>query len=195
MKKNNKNLLANGLLICGVFLILGGIGAFLYMQISQNKANQQMITYVEQLQQIMPEITEAFAEDRIDTEMPMMEVDGENFVGLLEIPDFGKAFPIGSEWADSAIKKYPCRYWGSLYDGSLIIGGSNSRGQMEFMEAVSIGDTIQVTDMMGQRYSYTVFWIEKANDVSTEYLETGDAKLTIFAGNPYGLDYTVVRCE
>ena len=171
MERHNKKRVANGLLVCGVLLILAGLGIFLYMQTAQKKAGQQIGVYVEQLQQSIPEVRDAFEEERTDMDMPVMEVSGEDFVGILEVPAYGAEFPIGNEWENDIIIKYPCRYWGSLYDGSLIIGGGTDEGQLEFAEDISIGDIIQITDMTGARYSYEVSWVEKVKELSKEYLE------------------------
>lgn len=195
MEKKNKKIISNGLLVCGLLLVLCAMGIFLYMQITQNKASRQMEIYVERLQENMPEVREAYLEERNDTVMPIVEVEGQNFVGILEIPLYGIRLPVGGSWEKENIAKYPSRYWGSLYNSSLIIGGNDWKGQLDFLEEISIGDVVCVTDMTGARYSYTVSWVEKTKEVFSEYLEDENVSLTMFARNQYGFDYTVVRCE
>ena len=185
----------NGLLICGVCLLVCAIGIFSYMQITQNRANQQAKMYIEQLKQSMPEVTDSFVEERNDSNMSMMEIDGENFVGILEVPAYGTELPVGSSWQKGKTAEYPCRYWGSVFDNNLIIGGSDYPGQFDFMEKISMGDTVYITDVTGARVSYTVSWIEKTEEVSKEYLENKNEGLTLFSRSPYGFDYTVVRCK
>lgn len=190
-----KKLFANILLVCGILLVLGAMGIFLNMQCTQKKADRQIGGYVEQLKESMPEITDAFAEERQDVSMSMMEIDGNDFVGILEVPFCGIEFPIGSSWEKKQLIQYPCRYWGSAYDGSLVIGGSDRKGQFDFMDEISIGDCIYFTDMTGAKYSYVVSWVERVKEVPTQYLENENVGLTIFVRNQYGFDYTVVRCE
>ena len=86
------------------------------------------------------------------------------------------------------------RFSGSMYSGSLIIGGSDNPGQLDFMKLITGGDTVYLTDMTGGRYSYTVTEILKTTDVSHDNLAAGDAALVLFVRNTYGFDYTVVRC-
>jgi len=183
----------NGLLISGILMVLCSLGIFLYMQIQQNRADEQTQVYLQQMQKSMPEVKDAFIDERNNKDMPVLEVAGNDFVGILEVPLYEVSFPIGSRWQEGELIDYPCRFWGSVYDGSMIIGGSERKGQMAFMKDISIGDEVFVTDMTGARYLYTVSWIEKTKDVSIEYLENDG--LTIFARNPYGFDYTVVRCR
>lgn len=193
--ERKRDLLANGFLICGTVLVLCALGIFLYTQAAQNKACHQMEEYVAQLQQSLPEEREAFGEERREDVMPIMEVSGEDFVGIMEVPAYEVELPIGSRWTKEKYAEYPCRYLGNLYDGSLIIGGSDYKGQLDFIGEISIGDAVCITDMTGARYSYTVSWIEKTEEVYTEYQADEKVGLTIFARNQYGFDYTVVRCE
>lgn len=186
---------ANIWMIVGGLLVISSIGALLHMQMNLGKIEEQRSVYVESIQQGMPEVYDAFLEERSDAAMPVAEVEGENFVGLLEVPAYGVKLPVGSSWDVKKVEEFPCRYWGSIYDGSLIIGGTDSEAQLDFWEKISIGDVVCFTDVTGARYSFTVSWVERTEDVSTEYLEASEAKITLFARNSLGFDYIVVRCE
>ena len=54
-------------------------------------------------------------------EMPTIEVDGNFYIGVLEIPDQELSLPIISEWNDTRLKQAPCRFQGSVYLNNLII--------------------------------------------------------------------------
>lgn len=183
------------LMIMGIACIACAAVLVFYTQISQNKAQENAVALVGELYQSMPPVTEGFLEEQGENAMPMSEINGENFVGVLEVPIYGARLPIGSSWDKSKVSQYPCRFWGSAYDGSLIIGGSDHQGQFDFIESISLGDEVSFTDMGGVRYPYTVIEIERTKDVSAEYLRTGEEKLVFFARNSYGFDYIVVRCE
>ena len=84
---------------------------------------------------------------------------------------------------------------GSVYDKSLILGGCDNQGQLDFMKAISISDYVYFIDTMGARYTYVVTDIEITDDVSTTNLKSKNADMVFFAGNTYSMDYTVVRCK
>ena len=46
-------------------------------------------------------------------EMPMIEIDGQWYIGVLEFPSIGLSLPVMSEWSYSRLKISPCRYYGS----------------------------------------------------------------------------------
>ena len=62
-----------------------------------------------------------------EMEMPTVEVNGQECVGMIEIPALGLKLPIISEWSDAKLKKAPCRYSGSAYLKNMIIAGHNYR--------------------------------------------------------------------
>ena len=148
----------------------------------------------EKLYSLMPEPYDSFPDNRTSPAMPMVEIDGRNYIGILEIPAYGTSLPIGSQWDSGTVSEYPCRYLGSTYDSSLIIGGSDNKGQLDFVKKISNEDLITVTDTTGQRFTYKVTDIRRTKDVSTENLTSKEADLVLFARNTYSLDYTVIRC-
>lgn len=133
-------------------------------------------------------------DDRIDVTMPMTEVDGLNFAGIIELPAYEALLPVYGTWDKNKVSDFPCRYMGSMYDGSLIIGGSDNVGQFDFMKVITDGDFVYVTDMTGARYAYVVTEIKKSKDASTDNLISKNADLVLFARNTYAFDYTIVRC-
>ena len=143
----------------------------------------------------MPHEHDSFPDDRIDISMARMELDGSEFVGILTIPAYGCRLPVYADWEPERVTDYPCRYDGSMHDGTLIIGGSDNPGQLDMMENISIGDAVSVTDVSGARYRYEVAQIILTDDVSQAILSEGEYPLVFFARDTYGLHYTVVRCD
>ena len=127
--------------------------------------------------------------------MAAMEVDGMDFVGIVDIPAYGRELPVYGHWEAGKVSSFPCRYTGSIYDGSLIIGGSDNAGQFDFMKLITVSDPVHITDMTGARYSYTVTDIRITRDVSTGSLRGQNADLVLFARNTATLDYTLVLCH
>lgn len=60
-----------------------------------------------------------------EMEMPVEEIEGNGYIGLLEIPALGLSLPVMSEWSYPNLKLAPCRYNGSAYTGNFTIAGHN----------------------------------------------------------------------
>ena len=58
-------------------------------------------------------------------EMPVTEVDGTSYIGVLTIPALDLALPVQSEWSYPALRRTPCRYSGSAYRDDLILLAHN----------------------------------------------------------------------
>lgn len=181
--------------LCGVLLLLAAIVLLIAAQVSKKQAVRDSERIVATLYDLMPQIHGEVTDDRVNMMMPAMEIDGVSFCGILELPVYNARLPIRESWDRAAVLSVPCKYFGSIYDGSLMIGGSDSQGQFDFMQQITKGDRVYVTDLTGGRYSYTVSVVKKTGDVSTDYLLGINADLVLFARNTYSLDYTVVGCR
>lgn len=179
----------------GIVLVLAAVALLIVTRVAipKNQSNAELI--VSRLTELMPEATDGYPDGKGDKVMPCLELDGVDFVAIIDIPLYGVSLPVCNVWEGADVDKYPHRYTGSLYDNSLVLGGSDNKGQFDFMKLISNGDTVYVTDMTGVRYSFSVCDIEKTDDVSYANLVNEDCDLTFFARNTYGFDYTVVRCK
>lgn len=180
--------------VAGIGLILAAVLAVGINSLLIDRVAKRADELVETMRRLMPDTADGVPDDRVNLDMPMLELDGENFVGLFEIPKYQCALPIYGEWTPSKIAEFPCLYTGTMYDGSLIIGGSDNPGQFDFTKLITNDDVVYVTDATGLRYSYVVSEVIKTTDVSTANLMSGDFDLVFFARNTYSLDYTLVRC-
>ncbi len=179
----------------GIVLVLGAVALLIATRVAipNNQSNSKLI--VSRLTELLPEKTDGYPDGKGDKVMPCIELDGVDFVGIIEIPLYDVTLPVCNEWVAADVEKYPHRYTGSLYDNSLVLGGSDNEGQFDFMKLISNGDPVYLTDMTGACYSFSVCDIEKTDDVSYANLINENCDLTFFARNTYGFDYTVVRCK
>lgn len=182
-------------ILLGIILLVGAIGLELFWQFSIQNHAKNADRLVQTIQELLPKVTNGVSEERMNLIMPSMEVDGVNFVGLLEIPAYGIDLPIYEKWDKNRVEQYSCRYIGTMYNGSLVIGGSDNKGQLDCMKIITNGDYVYVTDMTGLRYCYEVVAVEYTKDVSTENLAKDEYDLTLFARSTYGLDYILIRCK
>lgn len=180
-------------LLLGILLIVGSLALLLWWQISIGNAAHRMDTYVAKLTERMPAPEPAILEERADNRMPSLRVDGNDFIGLLEFEGMAKVFPVGGDWSGNG--QFPSRYWGSIYDGSLVIGASNQRGQINFAKALMNGDRVFLTDMTGNRYSFYITDIFYRKQADNEDLISEESDLTLFVKNIYGFEYIIIRCN
>lgn len=184
--------LSTFLFIIGFVLV--SMSGILTIKYYLNTNNQDNKIIVQQLYESMPEVQSGMISD-FNTEMPIVEINRQNFVGIIEIPKYNCTLPIYGIWDSKIITKYPALYLGTIYDGSIILGGSDQKNQFDFMKIINEDDYLTITDMKGKRYSYVVDKIEITKDVSTEHLISLENDLVIFVKNTYSFDYTILRCN
>lgn len=195
MRKSGNKRLTTVIMAVGIALMILSVTMVIVTEFAEKIFKKNAESIVSELSALMPDTVDCVLDDRVNTVMPTLEIEETDFAGLIELPDFDKILPVCNEWDKTKISQFPCRYMGSVYDNSLIIGGSDNEGQFDFIKTISNGDTVSITDVEGQRFSFTVTDIRKTKDVSTENLTKKDADLVLFARNSFGFDYTVVRCD
>lgn len=194
MKKPTNKRMGKVLTALGVGLISISVLLVVIVQIMDGVWSKNAKKILEEMYMVMPEVKSGAYDDRINLTMASVEIDGESFCGILDVPAYQCALPVGSAWEKSKNSaKYPCRYTGSIYNGSMIIGGGDKR--LDFMKLIGIHDYVYFIDTTGARYTYVVTDVESTKDVSTENLTSKESDLVIFSGNTYSMDYTVVRCK
>ena len=129
-----------------------------------------------------------------EREMPETEIDGESYIGILELPALGLKLPVMGEWSYARLRTAPCRYRGSAYQGDLIIAAHNYRGHFRNLKELRQGDIVRFTDVEGNVLSYTVAETELLDGSDVEAMEAGDWDLTLFTCTVGGKTRVTVRC-
>lgn len=124
-----------------------------------------------------------------------VEVDGNEYIGILEIPDLGLTLPVMKEWSDAKLRLAPCRYGGSAYLDDFIIAAHNYPQHFGNLNSLEAGDRILFTDVQGNAFSYVVAWTELLDGGAVEEMDRGDWDLTLFTCTLGGKRRVTVRCE
>lgn len=193
--KKRKIEFSSVLLLVGAFLVFAAVALLAFSNINSRNALKNAAKTILELREVMPSVKDEVKDDRVNITMPVMQVGGIDYCGIIELPQYETELPIYAYWDKNKVSKQPCVYTGSIYDSSLVIGGSDNKGQFDFMQTVTDGDMVYITDMTGARYTYEVKKIKRAKEVKTEKLLSDEYDLTLFAKNTYSLDYTIVYCE
>lgn len=186
--------MGRGLVVLGVALVLLSAGFLAVSYIKNGKNAENLDRYAETITESIPEPYSTVIGER-SGEMPTVEIDGRDFVALVEFPTVCKTLPVGAAWG--RLNEYPCVYYGSAYEKNFIVGAVNRSGQLDFAEQIEFGDTVCLVDMTGGRYAYTVFDIKHTDSADNDTLFSqnhhGEDDFTLFVKNVYGFDYTIFR--
>lgn len=196
-----------GKLLTGVGLLL--IAAALLLTVYNIRESdragaesEEMVVRMESLTADLPERLETEKKEFVpeykknpEMEMPTVEVNGQECVGMIEIPALGLKLPVISEWSDAKLKKAPCRYSGSAYLKNMIIAGHNYSTHFSGIKRLNPGDSVVFTDADGNVFSYEVAEIETVGGYDIEKMEDGDWDLTLFTCTNKGKARAAVRCR
>lgn len=195
MKKITDKKITSIALIIGITLVIISSVLVAIHHFSQVGSEKEALKIVEEIKSVIPETETGIPDGRVDAEMPVMQISGNDFIGYMEIPEYDKSLPIYSEWSKYKVADFPCRLKGSMYDGTLIIGSVENPGQLDVAKLIAGGQEINIVDMTGLKYKYKVTDIYKTKDVSTEKLSAIGVDLVIFIRSHFAKDYMVVCCD
>ena len=135
---------------------------------------------IEKIEAALPERSAGVIENRADSAMAAVEIDGIDVIGLLELPGRGIKLPVSAEWDSSEQSFRPARFMGSVYDGTLIVGGRSEDGNFDFIDQLDAGEELTFTDMTGRVFRYKVRKICHADNARAETLVDSESALTLF---------------
>ena len=128
-------------------------------------------------------------------EMPVENINGIDFIGVLRIPALELELPIISEWNYPNLKTAPCRYSGSAYLNNLILCGHNYTSHFGNLKKLGERDIATFTDMDGNVFTYRMVERETLPPTSIAAMESGDWDLTLFTCTMGGQSRVTIRFE
>ena len=178
----------------GCVLIASGLVSLFLLQMYTKKAEEKNIEIVRIIEDILGDHREGTKDLEREAEMPALQIQGNDFIALLEIPAHGLKLPVYKTWHKGKVLSYPCRFYGSAYDGTLIVGGYDRPGQFVFFDRIRDGAVVTVTDMTGNVFSYTVERVQRSDFAQAEILMDEKSDLTLFVRDAQSLEYIFLRC-
>ena len=144
-----------------------------------------------------PEALEMVPAFILDPEMEMPEVliDGEWYIGCIDIPQLKVSLPVMSTWSYPQLKLSPCRYMGSVYTKNLIVCGHNYPSHFGQANTLIPGDEVFFTDIAGNVFFYEVIELETLHADDSEKMQSGSWDLTFFTCTLGGENRVTVRCR
>jgi hypothetical protein len=181
------------LLALGLALVMGAAVWMIVWNWNMDRYQEQSESYVNTLREIMPAVKDTVPQERRDNTMAVLSVDEIDFVGIIEMPRYGSELAVCADWGNTA--RFPRRFFGSIYDGTLQIGATAQKGQYDFYNNISLGDAVLFTDAEGNRYHLQVTGIYSAKSIDQTALNRTESTLAIFIEKPHSFEYLIVFCN
>lgn len=181
--------------ILGGALVIGAAVLMICSEVSVSHREKDAEAILQAAQTLIPQPMDRVPEERGNNNMAALEIDGVNIIGVLAFPEYGRTLPIAAGWDTGLVASMPCRFTGSIYDRSLIIGATDGDKQLRFAPQMEVGDRLVLTDMEGGRYTYRVAAIQHAKHATLEKLRSGDYALTVFVKDAKTGEYLLIRCQ
>lgn len=130
-----------------------------------------------------------------EMEMPEVIVDGEAYIGMIQIPVLKLLLPVMSEWSYPRLKIAPCRFTGTAYTGQFFIMAHNYNTHFGMLKTLQLGDTVIFTDVEGRTFYYRVAQMETIPGDKLSRMMDTQYPLTLFTCTIGGAMRVTIRCE
>ena len=130
-------------------------------------------------------------------EMPVEEIDGRRWLGILEIPSLSVSLPVMADWNYDLLLFSPCRFTGSYYEKNLTICAHNFQTHFYPLLSIPMETDVYFTNVEGTVFHYRVSNREtvQPTDVADMVDSQGKWDLTLFTCNLGGQTRCAVRCD
>lgn len=168
--------IAKSFVIIGTGLVISALILFFYNQYESKEAAEKSKGVLNYMQESISPNTE----DSVEDEMPVMELDGYEYIGYVSIPVFDIELPIMSEWSYEKLKVAPVRHFGSSRTDDLVIAAHNFSSHFGRLKTMEKDDIIRFTDMDGIASTYSVEKIDILNPNDVDKVQNSPYDLVLY---------------
>ena len=218
-RRGKKHIVSTLAIILGAVLIAAGLGLVVHNMREASEAGRSSLEKAEILNgrilenRNIKDAQDSFREENSDLVlnvddrkikgMPTEEIDGNRYIGVLEIPSLNLSLPVMYNWNYSQLRISPCRYSGSYYTDDLVICGHNYRTHFSPLKSLRPGDEVFFVTVMGERLPYVVSNIETVRPTAIEEMidnsgnssSSNEWDMTLFTCTTGGRARFAVRLE
>ena len=192
----------SGILIgLGIVLILGAAGLLLHNRQEADEAASLSANVLPQISEYVESVRETATIPPPETdpnvpppEMPVAEIDGQRYVGVLSIPAIDYETPVLSECTLDLLRLGACRFYGATYSNDLVICAHNYNRLYSELTKLHPGDLVWFTDMNDLTWSYEVADFETLSPNMVEEMTHSGYDLTFFTCTYGGKTRLTLRC-
>lgn len=194
-------------MLMGSALVIAALALFLYNEQEDNRAGEAALEVMPQLVEAIydrrdevSEVEEAaetapaplFPEDR---RMSVVNINGYGYIGFVGIPSLELELPVITNWDSKRLNTAPCRFWGDMYTGDLVIMAHNYKKHFGRISELRIGDIVTFTDMDAVTMEYEVVALDVLDTMAAAEMASGEYDLTLFTCTYGGQSRITVRCD
>ena len=195
------------LIALGILLLAGAAGLTAYNLWDGERASAASIAIEEKIAEQMPEeiVTAPEYWDPADPEMPTFEVDGQKYIGIVEIPSLEISLPVMDSWDENKLEIAACFFWGSYKTDNLVICAHNYVKFFAPIRGLGMGEDVYFITPEGYAIHYVTANRETLQPTQVDEMITNERTaedgtvsrewdLTLFTCYPGGQTRCAVRC-
>ena len=138
---------------------------------------------------------ETEAEPTLPPELPIVHLNGYDYVGYVEIPALELKLPVMATWDYDLLQVAPCRQFGSSRTDDLVIAAHNYVTHFGYLKKLIPGDPVIFTDMDGIVNTYAVEKTETLDPTSVDAVKNSGCDLVLYTCTIGGKTRVCVFCN
>ena len=190
-------------IVIGGVLLLAALGLYGYNRYEDAQAGAEAQVVVQDLEQKLEQTvskaesteTSADSEEMLSPELPVVMLDGYDYIGVISIPAIDIKLPVMSDWSYPKLKISPCREFGSSRTDDLVIAAHNYESHFGKLGSVSVGDNVIFTDMDGVENHYIVQKTDILQPTDVDAVEHSGYDLVLYTCTYGGKTRITVFCD
>lgn len=195
---------ANPFIAAGAVLLLAALALYVYNALDSRRAGQAADALLDGVQAQIEARTESAASEAPGAEaaeatpvpeMPVIKLDGNEYIGYISVPSQGIELPVMSDWSYDRLKIAPCRQFGSYYTDDLVIAAHNFDTHFGRLKYLSSGDSVVFTDAAGGVHSYAVTRLETVQPDDVSAVQNSGHDLVLYTCTLGGKTRVTVFCD
>lgn len=190
-------------IVIGGVLLLAALGLYGYNRYEDAQAGAEAQVVVQDLEQKLEQTvskaesteTPSDSEEMLSPELPVVMLDGYDYIGVISIPAIDIKLPVMSDWSYPKLKISPCREFGSSRTDDLVIAAHNYESHFGKLGSVSVGDNVIFTDMDGVENHYIVQKTDILQPTDVDAVEHSGYDLVLYTCTYGGKTRITVFCD
>ena len=188
------NKLGKYLIILGVILIVISLSLFTFNNLEDYHASKNSFEILEMIDDNKNEEIVTNVSNLTKQEENVINVRGNDYIGIIEIPALNLELPIMSEFTYDKLKIAPCRYFGSIRTNDLVICGHSYLAHFGNLYKLQPKDIIIINDFHKQ-YIYEVEAIEILEATDINNMLDSQFDLTLYTCTKDSLRRVTIRAN
>jgi len=199
-------------IVIGAILMVAALSLLLFNEHQQSEAGKavelvmpRIADAIKENSELRAESTDVIYEEVYETimaatkdepkEMPVVEIDGKSYVGVVSMESLQFELPVIADWSYDDLDKAPCLYSGSVYSDDMVIMAHNYTKHFGKISNLKVGETVCFVDANGKTVSYEVIAIDVLPETDIEEMTSGEYDLSLFTCDYSSRNRITVRCD